>query len=76
MCCCVAKLSPCNYRKYKYNEHNDIPNSSRRTKELGEACCRMAEVSLSSTKKVLSPANRTHLDCSKNSTNSTNLNGC
>ena len=36
----------------------DIPSSSIRTKECSVACCRMADVSLSSTKKVLSPAQK------------------
>lgn len=32
-----------------------LPSSSTRTRECSVACCRMLEVSLNSTKKVLSP---------------------
>ena len=35
-----------------------LPNSSTRTKECIVACCRMEEVSLNSTKNVLSPTKK------------------
>ena len=34
----------------------NVPSSSISTRECSVACCRMADVSLSSTKNVLSPA--------------------
>ena len=54
MCVCVCVC----IRDVIQNRHSYAtysPSSSRRTREWGVACCRMVDVSLSSTKNVLSP---------------------
>ena len=42
---------------YIYIIYTNLPNSSRRTKECSVACWNIVDVSLSSTKNVLSPGN-------------------
>lgn len=47
-------------RKVRFRPLRVVPSSSRSTREFLVACLRMLDVSLNSTKKVLSPTSNTH----------------
>ena len=59
--------------KGKKNQEKFLPNSSNNTREFRVACFKMVEVSLSSTKKVLSPTAKHDIGYLKNYSQISNL---